>query len=134
MCDYSLEGYGPRRFAAGETLVLHQFTSGTKGFVSPGVKDCAVCIEPGTKLRVMNAHADLRATLGIPSATVDVVFAQNGETGTWFHRDGLKLPDGRFVSLQALPVGLTAICEPILAYTEGPGHDATRSGELVPVR
>ena len=75
MCDYSLHGNNNRLAKDGEELIVHRFTTGSKGLTSPqylkprpklkakglgrilGIKssnskECAVCIPDGAKLVV----------------------------------------------------------------------------------
>jgi hypothetical protein len=56
----------------------------------------------------------IQAAYGI-GADVETIFAQR-ETG--LYRDGMRMPDGRFVSLQDLPTGVGAYV-PTLLEREG---------------
>lgn len=104
MCDYSLEIYGSRPAREGEVYVTSRFPSGTIGFVSPGAPTTAVCMQCDTMLELSEIPAEMQARYGLGAQTT-AHFAQ-AETGAY--RDGLRLPDGRFVSLQALSPGVRA--------------------------
>ena len=41
MCDYSLQNVASRPAVVGDTLVTHNFGTGTRGFASPECLDCA---------------------------------------------------------------------------------------------
>ncbi len=123
MCDYSLEMYGSRPAREGETYVTTRFPSGSIGFASAGDPKTAVCMQCDTKLMLTDIPDDLQKAHGLgPEA--QVVFAQ-AETG--LYRDGLKLPSGQFVSLQALRPGIGAYVTDLLdqAAKENAGMKVT---------
>ncbi len=115
MCDYSLEMYGSRPAREGELYVTTRFPSGSIGFASPGDPRTAVCMQCDTKVMLTDIPIALRAAFRI-GAEVETTFAQR-ETG--LYRDGLRLADGRFVSLQDLQPGIGAYV-PALLEREAP--------------
>ncbi len=114
MCDYSLEMYGSRPAREGELYVTTRFPSGSIGFAAPGDPRIPVCVQCDTKVVLTDIPVAMQATYGI-GAEVETVFAQR-ETG--LYRDGLRLADGRFVSLQDLQPGVGAYI-PTLLEREG---------------
>ena len=114
MCDYSLEMYGSRPAREGELYVTTRFPSGSIGFAAPGDPRIPVCVQCDTKVVLTDIPLAMQATWAI-GAEVQTTFAQR-DTG--LYRDGLRLADGRFVSLQDLPVGVGAYI-PTLLEREG---------------
>jgi len=110
MCDYSLEMYGSRPAREGELYMTTRFPSGSIGFAAPGDPRTAVCVQCDTKVTLTDIPASMQAAFGI-GATAKTIFAQR-ETG--LYRDGLRLMDGRFVSLQDLPTGVGAVVPSLL--------------------
>ena len=110
MCDYSLEMYGSRPAREGELYVSTRFPSGSIGFASPGEPRVPVCVQCDTKVVLTDVPAAMQRTYGI-GPEVETLFAQR-ETG--LYRDGLRLKDGRFVSLQDLPPGVGAFVPSLL--------------------
>ncbi|MGO9422000.1 hypothetical protein [Roseiarcus sp.] len=110
MCDYSLEMYGSRPAREGELYVSTRFPSGSIGFAAPGDPRIPVCVQCDTKVVLTDIPAAMQKTYGI-GPEVETVFAQR-ETG--LYRDGLRLKDGRFVSLQDLPPGVGAYIPSLL--------------------
>ena len=104
MCDYSLEMYGSRPAREGELYVTTRFPSGSIGFASAGDPRTAVCMQCDTKVMLTNIPVALQNALRI-GAEAETLFAQR-EAG--LYRDGLRLADGRFVSLQDLQPGVHA--------------------------
>ena len=104
MCDYSLEMYGSRPAREGEIYVTTRFPSGSIGFASAGDPRTAVCMQCDTKVMLTDIPPALRTALRV-EAEVETTFAQR-EAG--LYRDGLRLADGRFVSLQDLQPGIHA--------------------------
>jgi len=104
MCDYSLEMYGSRPAREGELYVSTRFPSGSIGFAAPGDPRVPVCVQCDTRVVLTDIPASMQKTYGI-GPEVETIFAQR-ETG--LYRDGLRLKDGRFVSLQDLPPGVGA--------------------------
>ncbi len=110
MCDYSLEMYGSRPAREGELYVSTRFPSGSIGFAAPGDPRIPVCVQCDTKVVLTDIPASMQKTYRI-GAEVETVFAQR-ETG--LYRDGLRLKDGRFLSLQDLPPGVGAYVPSLL--------------------
>ena len=113
MCDYSLEMYGSRPAREGETYKSTRFPSGSIGFAAPSEPAVAVCMQCDTKIVLTDIPEAMQATYGI-GRTAETRFAQR-ETG--LYRDGLRLEDGRFVSLQELPPGIGASVPVLLERT-----------------
>ncbi len=110
MCDYSLEMYGSRPAREGELYVTTRFPSGSIGFAAPGNPRIPVCVQCDTRVVLTDIPFTMQATYGIGSE-VKTIFAQR-ETG--LYRDGLRLKDGRFVSLQDLQPGVGAYIPTLL--------------------
>ena len=110
MCDYSLEMYGSRPAREGEIYVTTRFPSGSIGFASAGDPRTAVCMQCDTKVMLTDIPPALQTALRV-GAEVETVFAQR-EAG--LYRDGLRLADGRFVSLQDLQPGIHAYVPALL--------------------
>ena len=124
MCDYSLEMYGSRPAREGELYVTTRFPSGSIGFAAPGNPRIPVCVQCDTKVVLTDIPFTMQAAYKIgPEA--ETVFAQR-ETG--LYRDGLRLSDGRFVSLQDLPQGVGAYIPTLL---ERSGVKRVRAPEAV---
>ena len=121
MCDYSLEMYGSRPAREGELYVTTRFPSGSIGFASAGDPRTAVCMQCDTKVMLTNIPVALQNALRI-GAEAETLFAQR-EAG--LYRDGLRLADGRFVSLQDLQPGIHAYV-PALLEREG-AKDLTKT-------
>lgn len=104
MCDYSLEIYRSRPARTGERYTLHRFPSGSKGFVSPGDCTTAVCIAPDARLRLseLSGEACAQRRLG-PIEEVTFVHLEEGR-----YHDGVRFENGAELSLQSLPLGVTA--------------------------
>lgn len=103
MCDYSLEIYGSRPAREGERYVTTRFPSGTIGLASPGSPQTAVCVACDSQLAVDGIPAEFgkRFDLGGHAKAVFVRL----DSGSY--RDGLKFGNGKEVSLQRLPVGIS---------------------------
>jgi hypothetical protein len=94
--------------------VTTRFPSGSIGFAAPGDPRVPVCVQCDTKVVLTDIPMAMQVTYGI-GAEVETIFAQR-ETG--LYRDGMRLADGRFVSLQDLPTGVGAYV-PTLLEREG---------------
>lgn len=131
MCDYSLYLFPNRLSRDGEALIAHRFSSGCIGFISvadiserenrrtwlgtnwlqlkpwffPRRHDgpAAVCIPPGTRLRVPLLDLGLRERLGLEE-TEDAIFVQVSAEA-FAYRDGLQFRKGKRILLQELPAG-----------------------------
>jgi hypothetical protein len=127
MCDYSLHGIENRLAVEGETLVVHRFSTGSKGLTSPQnleptnssksifaflaakfiepIGECAVCIPDGAQLSWKGISMSNQFALGI-SADEPVTFRQLFLEGPG-HRDAIELKDGKRIRLQELEEGET---------------------------
>lgn len=133
MCDYSLFQFPNRLARDGEELIAYQFSSGCLGFVSaaefgrtklnpgsawfernwPGLKswflprlksrETAVCIAPGSCLRLSPVAVRLRERYGL-GCTEQAVFMQKGAE-EFTYRDALRFESGLELSLQSLIPG-----------------------------
>lgn len=134
MCDYSLHGIPNRLAQEGESLVVRQFPTGSKGLAAvPDLQKKAqvtatsslanfwqsirswfvveiektvpaVCIPPGARLHVENIPPRLQEALHV-SASEDVTFVQLSAE-PFQYRDAIKFENGREVLLQRLNEGL----------------------------
>ena len=129
MCDYSLATYDSRLAAAGETLVVTRFPSGTIGFASPGdagqrlepsrrphwwvmlgvappAAPCAVCLPPGARLILRDIPERLQRRLGV-GREEEVTFTQlTAEADV--HRDAVVFSSQCATLLQDLEPGQVA--------------------------
>lgn len=110
MCDYSLETYRSRPAREGERYTLHRFPSGTKGFVSPGDCNTAVCLAPDTRLRLSEIHYNdgvLIRDRGLDGLgpVENATFIRRDRNA---HRDAVRFDNGVEISLQWLPSGTRA--------------------------
>jgi hypothetical protein len=112
MCDYSLEMYGSRPAREGEFYVTTRFPSGSIGFAASGDPRIPVCVQCDTKVVLTDIPLAMQAAFAI-GAEAQTTFAQR-ETG--LYRDGLRLADGRFLSLQDLPPGVGAYVPALLEH------------------
>lgn len=124
MCDYSLEMYGSRPAREGELYVTTRFPSGSIGFAAPGDPRIPVCVQCDTKVVLTDIPVAMQATYGV-GPEIETIFAQR-DTG--LYRDGLRLADGRFVSLQDLQPGVGAYIPTLL---ERAGVRRARAPETV---
>jgi hypothetical protein len=110
MCDYSLIEFGSRPAREGELYVATRFPSGSIGFAAPGDPRTAVCMQCDTKVVLTDIPVAKQVAWGV-GEKVETTFAQR-ETG--LYRDGLRLPDGRFISMQDLQPGIGAYVPALL--------------------
>jgi hypothetical protein len=133
MCDYSLHAHSTRLAQEGERLVVHAFPGGSLGmaarsdllrsicqspataarkvwhaivnwFIAPSQCDVpAVCIPPGSQLRVNGIPRRLQKDLGISAEEV-VTFDQISAEA-YMHRDCIRFSNGRTILLQRLQPG-----------------------------
>jgi len=120
MCDYSLGGIKNRLAKEGEDLVIHQFSTGSKGLTSSqylqpkspilvkGIfnlnaalqaipKECAVCIPDGAKLQI---HDGEKCHSG------EVVTFRQLTSKPHQYRDGIQFSNGEAILLQDIPTDL----------------------------
>jgi hypothetical protein len=133
MCDYSLHAHSTRLAQEGERLVVHAFPGGSLGlaartdllrticqspgtaarkvwqaivnwFIAPSQTDIpAVCIPPGSQLRVHDIPRRLQKDLCVQSdeeVTFDQISAE-----AYMHRDCIRFKNGRTILLQRLQPG-----------------------------
>ena len=117
MCDYSLEMYGSRPAREGEIYVTTRFPTGSIGFASPGDPATPVCVQCDTKVVLSDIPVELQRRYEI-GATAEVTFAQTDAVSAFGYRDGVRLANGRFVSLQQLPTGVHAYVSSLLEHAE----------------
>jgi hypothetical protein len=121
MCDYSLQGIRNRLAEEGETLVVHRFSTGSKGLTSPSyirtaempkgwlealkwlfaiqTQECAVCIPDGAQLLLSGISARLRQQHGL-TASEHVTFRQLSADAA-VYRDAVEFASARaFVGRQ----------------------------------
>ena len=118
MCDYSIKVERTRDAAVDDKLVVHDFGSGTKGFVVlGGEQDVAVCVRPGTEIafdepiKVIQTEFMFGATMKEYPAKkypATAVFAQINKNVERMHHDCLQFADGRQVLLTSLVRGQRA--------------------------
>jgi len=125
MCDYSLQGIRNRLAEEGETLVVHRFSTGSKGLTSPTYirpaeipkgwlnalkwlfaiqpQECAVCIPDGAQLRLSGMSSWLRQQHGLGASEL-VTFRQLSADAA-VYRDAVEFASGVRVRLQELDAG-----------------------------
>ena len=112
MCDYSLAHLPNRLAVNGETLVVHRFSSYSRGLTSihrtwkqmlfPETRP-AVCVPPGARLRLTNIPEHLRRELGVTPSEVVTFVQQSAEA--FRYRDAVRFANGREILLQRLTCG-----------------------------
>ena len=109
MCDYSLHSVRTRPAKVGETLVTHNFGTGTRGFAAPEDCSVAVCLLPGTEL-AFETPIKYQTTLMFRANTGHTVaiFRQINKSSAHIHHDALEFPDGEIVLLTRLCEGQEA--------------------------
>ncbi len=112
MCDYSLQNVKSRPAAVGDSLVTHNFGTGTRGFAAQESPDTAVCLLPGTEIAFPNGvRITHRSFFGWPRRTVSysaAIFRQINKRSPGTHHDAVEFPDGHTVLLTNLPEGQLA--------------------------
>lgn len=138
MCDYSLYTFSNRLACDGEELVANRFSSGCIGFIC--VSDAtgedgrrtllginwrqlkswffprrhdgpsAVCIPPGTEIRLVSLDPEFRMRLGLDE-TEDATFIQVSAEA-FAYRDGLQFRNGKRILLQELREGQRVLVSP----------------------
>lgn len=112
MCDYSLAHLPNRLAVAGETLVVHRFSSYSRGLTCarrtwkqilfPETRP-AVCVPPGARLRLMDIPEHLQRELGVSSGETVTFVQQSAEA--FRYRDAVRFANGREILLQRLSCG-----------------------------
>jgi hypothetical protein len=127
MCDYSLSGIQNRLAVEGETLLVHQFHTGSKGLTSPEYlkpapkpkgllavlktlvgldsppNECAVCIPDGARLTLEGISEKLQEACHL-SPVEKVTFRQLSASAL-VYRDAVEFLNGMKVRLQELEEG-----------------------------
>ena len=112
MCDYSLAHFPNRLAIEGEHLVVHRFSSGSRGLVSadPGLKEevfccntTAVCVPPGARLLLLDVPTRLQERLGVGEVEEVTFIELTAEA--FRYRDAVRFSQGREILLQDLPCG-----------------------------
>ena len=109
MCDYSLQDIKSRPAAVGDTLVTHNFGTGTLGFAAPESLTTAVCLLPGTEIAFPNGlRITHRGFFGWPrrrARYATAIFRQINKQLPGTHHDAVEFPDGHTVLLTKLLEG-----------------------------
>jgi hypothetical protein len=112
MCDYSLQNVASRPAVVGDTLVTHNFGTGTRGFASSESLETAVCLMPGTEIAFPEGiPITHRSFFGWPRRSVryaTAIFRQVNKQSPSTHHDAVEFPDGHTVLLTSLPEGQLA--------------------------
>ena len=127
MCDYSLHGIENRLAKEGETLLVHQFNTGSKGLTSPeylkptaplkdllaflkrmiltsGPKECAVCIPDGAQLKLEGISQELQEAYHLSAVEIVTLRLLSANFATY--RDAVEFGNGVRIRLQELNEGL----------------------------
>ncbi len=112
MCDYSLQNVRSRPAAVGDSLITHNFGTGTRGFAASENLNTAVCLLPGTEIAFPNGiPIKHRSFFGLPRRTVSystAIFRQINKRSPRTHHDAVEFADGYTVLLTSLPKGQLA--------------------------
>ena len=158
MCDYSLMSLTTRLAREGEELIVHRFTCGAMGLVSPvdlqpdrqplmaRIKNgwaelwgapappssrsvAAVCVPPGARLRVWDIPVYLQREIGV-RRTEEVTFTQL-TASAFQYRDAIRFRNGHQILLQRLEEGqrVRVLSLSLAAFAPSP-MDAPDHGEL----
>jgi hypothetical protein len=109
MCDYSLHSVRTRPAKVGESVVTHNFGTGTRGFAAPEECSVAVCLLPGTEL-AFETPVKYRTTFMFRanSGHTVAIFRQINKGVPHIHHDALEFPNGEIVLLTRLCEGQKA--------------------------
>ena len=112
MCDYSLQSVKSRPAEIGDKLTVHNFGTGTRGFVASENPSVAVCVLPGTELafadEVKRLHLRLWPWHDKVIKHKTAIFRQINKDKVAAHHDALEFPDGQIVLLTSLNEGQQA--------------------------
>jgi hypothetical protein len=132
MCDYSLQAIASRPAVVGETLVVTNFGTGSRGFgpaEDPNPHRTAVCCLPGTELAFAEPVKGFTDDNSAPAAAhTTAIFRQVNKEHTHQHHDCLEFPDGRQVMLTYLCEGqkATVLQLPAAPKNEAEAKEQTR--------
>jgi hypothetical protein len=113
MCDYSLAHFRNRLAVEGEQLVVHRFSSGSRGLASPdpGLKGLffrchttAVCVPPGARLLLRDIPRPTQVELRVGDVE-EVTFVEQSAKA-FRYRDAVRFSNGSEILLQHLPCGV----------------------------
>ena len=115
MCDFSLQAKASRPAVVGETLIITDFHTGTRGFSPDGTDAMAVCVLPGTELafdeNITTISYLWTAGPGLSDSAKGsklARFRQLYKDQPSRHHDALELPGGEIVMLTILHPGQRA--------------------------
>jgi hypothetical protein len=133
MCDYSLELVASRPAKVGDKLKSTSFPHTiTRGFVSVGDPNVAVCVLPGTELAF---DEEVLCETGLLFAwrfgQKVARFRQVNKGRSNAHHDALEFPDGRIVLLTQLCKGQHATVLQLPVTSPVTANEAQRHGSLV---
>jgi len=131
MCEYSLNAFSNREAREGEQLILKEFPTGTKGFISPFEKSNApvVCLKPKTKVQFQEIPRNLQGWLGVGPES-EATFAKLHFEHIDYH-DGFIFPGGEEILIQDLDLGIFVRVLSIPTSKEIPEEVETESAVLV---
>jgi hypothetical protein len=128
MCDYSLTNVRSRPAKVGDTLICHNFGTGTRGFCALNEPGVAVCVLPGTELAFAgDVQCDAIGLLPWRKTVVGqrtAIFRQVNRERLAAHHDALEFPDGRVVLLTLLREGQEATVLQLPARPKSPEEAA----------
>jgi hypothetical protein len=107
MCDYSLQAFKSRPAKVADRLIVRNFKSGTRGFVTADDEFTVVCVLPGTEL-AFDAPIRTSSTLGFFGTRwnrrkhTTAIFRQVDKHQSHTHHDALELPDGEVIKVTVL--------------------------------
>jgi hypothetical protein len=134
MCDYSLHSVRTRPAKVGESVVTHNFGTGTRGFAAPEECSVAVCLLPGTEL-AFETPVKYRTTFmfRVNSGHTVAIFREINKGVPHIHHDALEFPNGEIVLLTRLCEGqkatvLTLPTQPKTAADAKTGERVAYSG------
>jgi hypothetical protein len=124
MCDYSLQNVRSRPAAVNDSLVTHDFGTGTRGFAASKNLEMAVCLLPGTEIAFPNGiPIKHRSFFGLPRRTVSystAIFRQINKRTPNAHHDALEFPDGHIMLLATIAVRQKAMVLQLPAQPANP--------------
>jgi hypothetical protein len=122
MCDYSLQAVKSRPAVVGETLVVTNFGTGSRGFgpaEDPNPDKTAVCLLPGTELAFAEPVKNHGTAMAGEHTTA--IFRQINKEAKHQHHDCVEFPDGTSILLTFLREGQKAV---VLQLPAAPKNEA----------